>query len=81
MTADELGPILCDDQDARRIAGALDEPCFDESNPVVQTYWLAMAQAALNAHRLIEALRASEAMDKPQITVMDGYRVTKDYQP
>lgn len=38
---------ICDDPDARRIAKAEDEPCYDDSNEEVQHYWKLIAAAAL----------------------------------
>jgi len=39
-----IARALCDDPEARRIAGELEAPCFDDSRPDVQDYWRALAK-------------------------------------
>lgn len=47
----KVARAMCDDDKARLIAGQLHAPSFDESEPDVQRYWLAIAGAAIKEMR------------------------------
>jgi len=70
---------LCDDAEARQIAEQLDAPCFDDSSPHVQRYWLALARLTSDTERaspgaaevgesaMPSGVRAERSMDALQL--------------